>query len=227
MPALLDLSPVVSHVHCGEISSVLRRVSKPGVNLAIWERAPLPAAAQAIQAILDASAPMDIDLHAPKAEQLAAEILRQTFADSAPAIRELAADCVLLAGHFAELAAIRHVRLRLNRVDDDGCALFHADSLSLRLLCLYAGPGTQWLENDNVRRDELGTRSRTLDEANRAIVIEPAAIRTIPNWHAAAFKGRAWPGEEDNALIHRSAPVTQHNARRIRLTLDSPKNCGC
>lgn len=207
---------------------MLQRITEPGVNLCLWERTPVPAADFAIRAILRAKIPLNIDLHAPDTERLSAEITAFLPAAAlARSIHCLAEDVIFLAGHFTELTAIRHVRLRLNRVDDDGCALFHADSLSLRLLCLYAGPGTQWLENDNVRRDELGTRSRTLDDANRAIVIEPAAIRTIPNWHAAAFKGRAWPGEEDNALIHRSAPVTQHNARRIRLTLDSPKNCGC
>jgi len=45
--------------------------------------------------------------------------------------------------------------------------------------------------------------------------------------HGLTRIARCESGEEDNALIHRSAPVTQHNARRIRLTLDSPKNCGC
>lgn len=124
-------------------------------------------------------------------------------------------------------AGTLHPRVRFERVEDDGCALFHADSLNLRLLCTYAGPGTEWLENSNTRRHELGLRSRTLDEANADIVVDPSRIRRLAPWHVAIFSGRSRPGAEDNALIHRSAPVLSANTPRLRLCIDLPADCGC
>lgn len=133
-----------------------------------------------------------------------------------------------LVARFREISGSPAVRLRLERVADQGCAAFHADSLALRLLCTYHGPGTQWLEHDNLRRAELGLRGRSTAEANPAIVIDDTRIRTVPAWHVMIFKGRSWPGEEDNALVHRSFPVCCADQARIRLCLDVPSNyAGC
>lgn len=91
---------------------------------------------------------------------------------------------------LVRIAEVAHSRVRLERVEDDGCALFHAD-----------------------------TRC--------AIVIDPTQIRSAPAWHVAVFKGRAWPGAEDNALIHRSAPVSHRGEHRLRLCIDLSDACAC
>jgi len=87
----------------------------------------------------------------------------------------------------------------------------------------YAGAGTEWLENANVRRDELGSRGRSIGETNAAIVIVPAEVRHIPTWHVAVFTGRGREGTP--ALIHRSAPVSTSTDYRLRI--DLPGDCGC
>lgn len=140
-------------------------------------------------------------------------------------LRSLAGDITHLSGLFSEIAKTIHPRVRLERVEDDGCAIFHADSLKIRLLCTYTGAGTEWLENTNVRRHELGSRGRSIRETNTAIVIHPANIRHIPAWHAAVFTGRGREGTP--ALIHRSAPVSTSNDHRLRLCIDLPGDCGC
>ncbi len=225
MTTLLDHPP---HVAETEDSSVLRRIGDPAINLAVWQREALPDAGPAIAALLAAVGPVAGDWHAPSARQIAGQL---GFANASVGFVEsfaaLAADIVRLSLLFAALTSKRHPRVRLARVEDDGCALFHADTLEVRLLCLYAGPGTQWLENDNVRREQLGSRDRTLDEANAAIVVDPTAIRSIPNWHVAVFKGKAWPGGEANALVHRSAPVRHRDDHRLRLCIDLPGDCAC
>ena len=128
---------------------------------------------------------------------------------------------------FATVSGVKRPRLRLTREEDDACALFHPDTLSLRMICTYAGPGTQWLENDNVRRHELGSQGRSDEAATNAAVIDPARIRTISTGHVVLFKGRLWPGEEENALIHRSPQVHSRGNYRILLRVDPCDLCSC
>lgn len=231
MPALLDQSPEISnpsHVAAENQCGVLHRIRESAVNLCLWRRSLNPSATSAIDSILGAEQPLDLDLHAPSADQLTAGIsIANPSEITSRSLRHLVADVVLLAKLFADIAGARHPRVRLERVEDDGCALFHADTLRLRMLCTYAGPGTQWLENGNARREELGSRGRTIHAANRAIVLDESAIRSIPNWHVAMFKGRAWSADEDISLIHRSAPVRHRGEYRLRLCIDLPTDCAC
>ncbi len=225
MTALLDHPP---HVTFGRDPGVLREVADPAINLTVWERGPLEPALPAVEGLRRVAGPVAFDWHAPSIPQIARD-LGTSIADErlAAGVEALSADIVRLSHRFAAVAAVRHPRVRLARIEDDGCALFHADSLKMRMLCVYAGPGTEWLENENVRREQLGSSGRTLDEATAAIVIELWSIRSIPNWHVSIFKGRGWPGGENNALIHRSAPMRRRDAHRIRLCIDLPGSCGC
>ncbi|MGC1480960.1 MAG: DUF1826 domain-containing protein [Chthoniobacterales bacterium] len=218
----------MAHVVEGDDPSILPRIVDSPVNLAVWRRDVTPAVASAVRALLESPNPVDCDWHAPSTREIA-ECMGPTDPQSAlgRAFEALALDVVRLSGVFAEVADVRHPRVRFARVEDDGCALFHADTLGLRLLCTYVGPGTQWLENTNVRRGQLGSLGRSATDANRAIVIDPSAIRSIPNWHVAVFKGRAWPGGADNALVHRSAPVRHRGEHRLRLCVDLPTARDC
>jgi hypothetical protein len=231
MTALLERPTEISHpshVAAEEQCGVFRRIAEPMVNLCLWRRVPNPSATPAIDSILSAEKPLDLDLRAPSADQLAAGISIANASEIVSrSLKHFVDDVVFLAKLFADIAGTRHPRVRLERVEDDGCALFHADTLRLRMLCTYAGPGTQWLENGNARREQLGSRGRTIEEANRAIVVDESRIRSIPNWHVAIFKGRAWSADEDISLIHRSAPVRHRGDYRLRLCIDLPNGCAC
>ena len=204
----------------------LRAIRSEGVNLAIWRRERVPLAESAVRALLAVPYAVAIDEKAPDGSRLFG-CLHQIIGSraSTASIRSLADDITRLSALFSELAKTIHPRVRLERVEDDGCAIFHADSLKIRLLCTYAGAGTEWLENSNVRRDELGSRGRSIRETNAAIVIDKAKIRRIPAWHVAVFTGRGREGTP--ALIHRSAPVSTSNDFRLRLCIDLPGDCGC
>lgn len=140
----------------------------------------------------------------------------------------LVEDFEILAAKFSAISRREHLRLRFERVEDDGCALFHVDTLPMRMLCTYAGPGTQWLEEDNVRRDQLGSKGRGIDETNAAIVIDPDKIHTEPAWNVIVFKGRLWDGHGySDGLVHRSAPVRHPKDHRLRLTIDFADSCDC
>lgn len=202
----------IEEVHMVEAATpdVLEEIRTPGVNLSIWHREPVPVPGELLRQ------PLRFDGEAPEAAELVRAI---------PELGPMAADIVRLWKRFGQIAGTRHPRVRLERVDDDGCALFHADSLRVRMLCTYAGAGTEWLDNDDVNWDELGLRGRTLDEANAAIVRSPECIRRIPTGAVAVFSGRG--REEARPLIHRSAPIRPGEGFRLRLCIDLPGNCGC
>lgn len=204
---------------------VLREIGRDGINLAMWQREVSPGWRRALEAILQAREPLALDLGTPDEAKLVCELRRFLGPRAESSLQLLAGDMVDLVRIFLDLSGKRHCRLRLTRVEDDGCALFHADTLSLRLLCTYHGEGTQWLETSNVRRGELGAQGRTIPAANAAIVIDPAAIRSLSPGAVAVFKGRLYPGAEP--LVHRSAPLRHAFDRRIFLCLDLPEACAC
>jgi len=206
-------------------AETLRAIREPGVNLCLWKRPARPAIANLMERVVAAKARLALEVTLDSAAALTAaacaHLPLRAFEDDY-AFPLWLDDLARLAALFREITGAPAVRLRLDRVADPACAVFHADTLALRLLCTYHGPGTQWLENENVRRDELGLRGRSIVDANVAIVVEAEKIRTIPTWHVAVFKGRGWPGEEANALVHRSFPICCTEHPRIRLCLDLP-----
>jgi len=227
MPA--DLACPTVHSQTSRQPEVLADIAQKGINICIWNRPRRPEWNHAITKILTHPNKLHLDLTAPSANEIAAFIQSQTVPDpeTSASVESLAADIFDLSRRFAALAEIKHPRVRLTRIEDEGCALFHADTLVLRMLCTYAGPGTQWLENNNVRRDELGCRGRTLAEATAAIVVHSEKIRTLPEAHVAIVKGRLYEEEKHNALVHRSAPLRHPADYRLRLCIDYPNNCAC
>ena len=100
-----------------------------------------------------------------------------------------------LAARFATLAASPVVQMRLEHVTDDACCRFHVDAVGLRLLCTYAGPGTEWMESRG-------------------------KIRRMTAMEVAVFKGSAYAGAGPRVL-HRSAPVTFVGRGRLVLCIDT------
>ncbi len=101
----------------------------------------------------------------------------------------LYADFRRLAGRFATLSASPVVRMRLEHMIDDSCRKFHVDAVGLRLLCTYAGPGTEWINPDG-------------------------KIRRMTIMQVAVFKGSAFPGAGPRVL-HRSPPLSTGESRVV------------
>ncbi len=115
------------------------------------------------------------------------------------AARPLGSDIGMLASLFAEVTGEADVRLRLEHVDDDACRCHHVDAVRLRLLCTYAGPGTEWLDADG----------RT---------------HWMSMMHVGVFKGTRFPDAAPRVL-HRSPPVSHlppGKRSRILLCIDQP-----
>jgi hypothetical protein len=68
----------------------------------------------------------------------------------------LAQDIYMISSEFYNKIKTRIMRLQFKIVTSDMCRLFHEDNNIQRLLCTYHGPRTEWLDEDNIRREGLG-----------------------------------------------------------------------
>lgn len=117
--------------------------------------------------------------------------------------RAWAADITRLAGVFAAVVGTSWVRLRLERVENDACRLFHPDHVAARLVCTYHGPATQWLPEDAADRTGIGggDNDRICRDWSRVSALEPFWVGLM--------KGQTWPGHAGGGLLHRSPPLSE------------------
>lgn len=87
--------------------------------------------------------------------------------------------------------------LRLEVIDDDGCRLFHADRVAARLLCTYAGAGTELLPDDAADRGAMG-------RGDNRHVLDEARIATVPTGAVLLMRGDLSP--HGPGVLHRSPP---------------------
>lgn len=113
---------------------------------------------------------------------------------------------------LAELTGATTLGVRLAQLRAPMCPGFHVDRVTLRLVCSYAGPGSEWVDAGAVAPGALaGPR------------IPPAAIRRDARIESCSpldvvlFKGSAWPGNALRGAVHRSPPASE---RRLLLTID-------
>lgn len=197
----------------------LTEIREPEVNLVLWPRPTDPwMSGLAHLAERDVSASLCLDtpktaldgLFAPfdrLADPLTMRLLRQDVA--------MLIDALFCATHPG------HVDVSLAVVADDACRKFHVDRRHARMICTYAGPGTQWVPNHAVDRDALARDGLDFVAANAAIVKNCHEIRTVPAPWVAVLKGAAWPGNEDLGLVHRSPPVAEAGLRRLVFMADA------
>lgn len=202
--------PLADHVRGASHAGVLRGILDPAVSLAIWTRPPPHRLLEATQR-LAASAPF-CRIAEDRPDRLGARLVGDL--PLAPCARtRLATDIARLARLFAALLGTNAVHGRLEAIDSPACRLFHADHVGLRLLCTYAGAGTEWVPDAAVDRARLGD--------NRAALRDPAAVRRLPRFAVAILKGHAWPGNAGRGVVHRS-PDASPDRPRLLLCLDEP-----
>ena len=133
-------------------------------------------------------------------------------------------------GHLArQLGAIlgrKHVHARLYVKRTDGCRKIHADNVTIRLLCTYAGPGTDWLPNEDVVRAFLGANNPNIEQANRRVIRKGAVLRRCELGEVLLLKGGAYPGNETFGAAHRAPPLGRSGVSRLVLRIDE-NPCGC
>ena len=102
----------------------------------------------------------------------------------------------------------KRIQARLEGVAGDACRRFHADAVGLRLLCTYAGAGTEWLPL-------FGAEAARAHDPRQG----PVPVR-LGTGHAAILKGDAHPSAPGRGLVHRSPPMDGPPVPRLLLCLD-------
>ena len=203
------LFPPAPHVAMDDDAGGLAAIAEPGVNLAIWQRRLSPALATDVNRLMGA-AQGDVRLNAPLAGL--ASGLAAAFAEAnLPEVPTLVADIVDLAKQAAPLMMAAAFDMRLEIVTGNACHKFHADYVPLRLITSYAGPGSQWLSNEDAAALADGAAIDELD------------VRQLLAGEVALFKGRLLT---DTPIIHRSPPIAGTGARRLVLVIN-PAHEGC
>jgi hypothetical protein len=205
---MTKVAATLSHIAWAQTLEELSAFFTPECNLAVWKRQPN----KAIEAFLMKHRHEDIHI----CKVLSARDVEQTLRQELSAFEDdigkeaLIADIAQIANFFAELTDANELHFYLETIRTDQCRKFHRDFYPLRLLCTYIGKGTEYLENDNVNRD-----GKTNDE----IVRDWQKVRRLNAFDVAILKGEA-PGNEGNAIFHRSPEIEATNDFRVLLRID-------
>ena len=138
----------------------------------------------------------------------------------------LATDIRFLASQLGAILGRRHLHARLFVKRSDGCRKIHADNVSIRLLCTYAGPGTDWLPDEDLVRAHLRPSRLDIDVANRRVLRPGATLRRCSPGEVLLLKGHAYPGNAGRGAAHRSPPLGSSGVARLVLKIDEHP-CGC
>jgi len=186
--------------------SALAHIYQDDVNLSIWRRQLSPHIAAYAQALIEQPHCFKTRFILPPeniSERLQKELPlhkdRQVFID----------DITLVADMFTCLFELDHVGLRMEVLNTAMCPSFHVDKVPSRLITTYVGACTQWLPNNNVKRDSKGKVKAQANTAFNRFNVGDVAI----------LKGESWIGNEGKGLVHRS-PSANNTSRRLVLTLD-------
>jgi len=194
----------------------LTRILADGTNVCVWRRELPPL----LRAWLDGlSATLSYDTTA----DVSPESVRALFArfPDGPATRAWATDVAALVALFCELLGTKTTRASLATVTTNKCRKFHTDYKALRLVCTYAGPGTEWVDDRDVERDALCREEACVDVANARIVPRGSSIRRAGPGDVVVLKGELYAGNAGRGAVHRSPPIEATGERRIVLTLDA------
>ena len=181
--------------------------SRKDHDLILWRR-PLP---QCLVAWLNRIEPQHlphlrilVDVYSVR-EALMCELNRDGLAHTA--MRELLIDDVeMLARTFTQIAQCKLVDIRLERITDNACRLFHRDNVRLRLLTTYRGPSTEWVEPEFAHI--------ALRNSGRFCL----PIRRLEDHEAALFRGCL--SRPDRGTVHRSPPIEGSGQTRLFLCLN-------
>ncbi|MFV0386054.1 DUF1826 domain-containing protein [Paracoccus sp. (in: a-proteobacteria)] len=179
--------------------SVLRSISGAGIAATIWQRNPLPAFTDWINALSPDQLPRLrtlVRVGAVEPSVHAACDLAGT--PNGPDRDMLASDIAALAVILAGIIEAPLLQLRLDVVSPDACRSFRIDNnTSARLLCSYRGTGTQ--------------------------LVTPGqghAPTDVTTGSVALLRGRLWPGDEETALLHRLSLAGVRDETRLLAMID-------
>lgn len=134
----------------------------------------------------------------------------------------LVQDIMHLTEIFETITGAEKIGLRLAELTKPMCPGFHFDRVTLRLLCTYTGPATQWVDNSSVTRHQ--SESKSQKTKTTISVDKNAQIQELDIFDVGFLKGEDWLDENGSnkgkSIVHRSPPIQPGSYRRVILTLD-------
>ena len=193
--------------------SVFERIFDDDVTICIWNRSPDLILANYLRNSAGSGSwerRARVDATSPNFEELLtgfqADVGRVRWVTELTALVDL----------FTALTDARTVGLRITATDRATCPRFHCDQVGLRLLCCWVGEGTEFLAEEDVIRDAVGSRQGSVGFA--AGPVRPGGVvRQMRSFAVGAFKGDLWPGNEGHGVVHRSP---QPEGWRVFVSLD-------
>ncbi|MEC8277240.1 MAG: DUF1826 domain-containing protein [Myxococcota bacterium] len=122
-------------------------------------------------------------------------------------------DIVHQISYFNSIKKNSSMKVQLLVVNTNKCRLFHEDFYRQRLLCTYMGPGTEWLDHNNVNRNALGKG------CNDKIVKNMSLINRANTFDVILLKGANY-SEDTQGIVHRSPPIEHERSIRVLLKID-------
>lgn len=216
LTSLFNWTKEKEHFHNASTLSSLDGIRQSHINIAIHQRMPSTGLKQSVDSFVNSSF-TGFESTVEVNTEVGAQIEKMFVAKSVHPINELSAlieDMQLLIYQFAAICNAEYVRVHLKTVANDACRKFHIDGYDLRLLCSYAGPGTEWTSNDNVNRKYLG-----LGE-NEQIIKDWSYINQLNSYDVAILKGELPHQRTGKGIVHRSPAIELTGARRLVLRID-------
>jgi hypothetical protein len=191
----------------GNSSTILDQIHDSSINIAIYEREIIPISNE-IETLLNQS--IEIRVSGDVA------LIIQTVQKELGHFELIKNDIVSLLHLFTSVTKVKSFRLLLAPVKTNMCTRFHTDINDLRLLCTYSGPGTLWLEEDNVNREALDAFGD-----NECIVLDDKKIKQVNVGAVVILKGAIYPCEGTKAIVHRSPTIEENGLSRLLLRIDT------
>ncbi len=187
----------------GRDEAILADIEAPGVAAAIWQRSAVPAF-QTWMNNLPADHIPELRTTVPVNRVEAAVLTACGIAEMPTgAFQDIfASDIGALAMMFCKVMKTDCVRLRLEASDGATCPKFHTDNMTARLLCTFAGKGTEYVPASHE--------------------MDPGRIRSMRTCAVGLFRGTRWPSDERCGLLHRSPAPQDGAGPRLLLVIDAP-----
>jgi hypothetical protein len=190
----------------------LSAINRATVDLCIWRRSLSGELAGWLDEMARAHV-LEADVRGVRGERFDFEPLVKSL--PAGAQRDAwVADLSQVLARYVQVVGDEPLRVQLSSIDARKCPRFHIDNVGVRLLCTYAGAGTEWIAESSVDREHL----RSCD-AMHAPTRHGGTVEHLERFDVALMKGSAFPGNGRFGTVHRSPAV--HGAPRLVFTVDT------
>lgn len=210
-------SPDADSPHTAVCNSLggLVRIFEPGVQIAWFERTPVRAIEDYLQAAVNGFGSGRSRVVRPDDDLSGLEL------PDHPGRETLLSEIGWLTRVYTDLLGCPSAALRIEVLDRPMCPRFHVDRTGIRLVCTWRGPGTEWLHDGWADRSRLGSGSRGLADAESGLMLPGAEVKGIPTFAIGLLKGSLWQGNAGHGAIHRSPQLAASEAPRVMLSLDA------